>query len=63
MATQVFDWIRHHANRAPETIALTYVYSDRSWSYAELSQRIDQLAGSLQPVSYTHLTLPTIYSV
>ena len=48
MATQVFDWIRHHANRAPDTIALTDVYSDRNWSYAELSQRIDQLAGSLQ---------------
>ena len=48
MATQVFDWIRHHANRAPDTIALTDVYSDRNWSYAEFSQRIDQLAGSLQ---------------
>ena len=48
MATQVFDWIRHHANRAPDTIALTDVYSDRNWSYAELSQRIDRLAGSLQ---------------
>ena len=48
MATQVFDWIRHHANRAPDTIALTDIYSDRNWSYAELSQRIDQLAGSLQ---------------
>ena len=48
MATQVFDWIRHHANRAPDTIALTDVYSDRNWSYAELTQRIDQLAGSLQ---------------
>ena len=48
MATQVFDWIRHHANRAPDTIALTDVYSDRNWSYAELSQRIERLAGSLQ---------------
>ena len=48
MATQVFDWIRHHANRAPGTIAVTDIYSDRNWSYAELSQRIDQLAGSLQ---------------
>ena len=48
MATQVFDWIRHHADRAPDTIALTDIHSDRNWSYAELSQRIDQVAGSLQ---------------
>ena len=26
-------------------------------------QKIHQFLGCLQPVSYTHLTLPTIYSV
>ena len=29
----------------------------------EVSQRITEQALSLAPVSYTHLTLPTIYSV
>ena len=27
------------------------------------SQTIDRIAGKTEPVSYTHLTLPTIYSV
>ena len=48
MATQVFDWIRHHANRAPDTIALSDIHSDRNWSYSELNHRIDQLTASLQ---------------
>ena len=48
MATQVFDWIRHHANRAPDTIALADIHSDRNWSYSELNHRIDELTASLQ---------------
>ena len=48
MATQVFDWIRHHANRAPDTTALADIRSDRNWSYSELNHRIDQLTASLQ---------------
>ena len=48
MAPQVFDWIRHHANRAPDTTALADIRSDRNWSYSELNHRIDQLTASLQ---------------
>ncbi len=47
MATRVFDWIAHHANRSPESIAITDVHSNRNWTYAAFNRRISQLAGSL----------------
>ena len=48
--------------QAQENSAATaLLFGDESLSYAELNLRANRLAH--HPVSYTHLTLPTIYSV
>src|SRR5665213_4498852 len=39
------------------------VRADRGWQTIRAAQRSGDLALGIDPVSYTHLTLPTIYSV
>ena len=52
----------------PDKVAV--VYGEKQYTYQEFDQRVSRLAGALVQsgvsagaVSYTHLTLPTIYSV
>ena len=39
-----------------------YVYNNQDW-YQEDAQRMRYILATINTVSYTHLTLPTIYSV
>ena len=43
-----FDWIRRHAERTPDKLALVDAHSGQQWSYAELDARINQLANFMQ---------------
>ena len=40
-----------------------YLYSEQGEERVVDCETIDQFMSVLEPVSYTHLTLPTIYSV
>ncbi|MBK8934570.1 MAG: long-chain fatty acid--CoA ligase [Chloroflexi bacterium] len=39
-----FDWIRRHAERTPDKLALVDAHTGQQWTYAELDARINQLA-------------------
>ena len=42
------DWIAHHAERSPDSIACVDAYSDRTFSYAGFDDRISRLANALR---------------
>jgi len=42
---QVIDWIKHHATRKPEKIALHELPSGRELTYAQMHERVARLAG------------------
>ena len=42
------DWIAHHAERSPDSIACVDAYSDRTFSYAGYDDRISRLANALR---------------
>jgi len=48
MSTPAYDWIAHHARYAPDSPALTDVWTGRSWSYAAFDERIGRLAHHLR---------------
>jgi fatty-acyl-CoA synthase len=41
------DWIAHHAERSPKSIACIDIHSDRTLTYAEFNDRISKLANAL----------------
>ena len=57
--------VRTALGRLPRTQAVALVLRHNGFSYAEVAAALDLSPGSVgtTPVSYTHLTLPTIYSV
>ena len=42
-----YDWIAHHAHRRPKQLAINDLQTSRTFTYAQLDKRIDQLAGAL----------------
>ena len=42
-----YDWIAHHAHRRPKQLAINDLQTSRTFTYARLDKRIDQLAGAL----------------
>lgn len=48
MDIQHYDWIAHHAAYAPDSLAQEDLYSGRAFSYLQMHQRVDALAGWLQ---------------
>ena len=56
-----FDYAMHLATRPPEEDGPIYMVN--LMKYHEVAQYSDDASPSSKPVSYTHLTLPTIYSV
>ncbi len=48
MSGQVVDWIKHHGTRTPEKLALLELPSGRAFTYAQMHQRVAQLAGFLK---------------
>jgi fatty-acyl-CoA synthase len=42
-----YDWIAHHAGRRPKQLAINDLQTDRTFTYAELHHRTDQLTGWL----------------
>lgn len=46
-AVPYYDWAAHHAARAPGKLALVDVATARRFTYADLHQRADHLAGWL----------------
>ena len=42
-----YDWIAHHAHRRPKQLAINDLQTDRTYTYAELHRRTDQLTGWL----------------
>src|SRR5436190_21397672 len=42
-----YDWIAHHAHRRPRQLAINDLQTGRTFSYAELHRRTDQLTGWL----------------
>jgi fatty-acyl-CoA synthase len=42
-----YDWIAHHAYRRPMQLAINDLQTGRKFSYAQLDERIGQLAGAL----------------
>ena len=45
---QVIDWIKHHATRKPEKLALHELPSGRQFTYAQMHERVARLAGYFQ---------------
>jgi fatty-acyl-CoA synthase len=48
MFTRVYDWIAHHANQAPEQVAMVDLFSAREFTYAQFDERVGCLAGYLR---------------
>ena len=48
MSALAYDWIAHHAHYAPESPAITDVWTNRSLTYAGLDDRINRLAAHLR---------------
>ena len=44
MAVRYYDWIAHHARRAPGKVAAVDLASERRLTYAELDARVSRLA-------------------
>jgi fatty-acyl-CoA synthase len=42
-----FDWIKRHAERAPEKLALVDAHSGRRLTYTQFNERADRLASFL----------------
>ena len=58
------DWISHDAHRlALGCMGLGGSWNDKSYDQNHIKQAHSAIETALEPVSYTHLTLPTIYSV
>ena len=49
MTVKYYDWVEYQSNFRPEKVAIKEISSSKELTY--------------RTVSYTHLTLPTIYSV
>jgi len=47
MTVKVFDWIAHHARRAPAKLASVDLHSGRRFTYGEMNDRVARLAGAL----------------
>jgi len=43
-----FDWIKRHAERTPEKLALVDAHSGRRFSYAQLNERANRCASFLE---------------
>jgi hypothetical protein len=43
-----FDWIKRHAERTADKLALVDAYTGQQWTYAELDARINRLANFMQ---------------
>jgi fatty-acyl-CoA synthase len=43
-----FDWIRRHAERTPDKLAVVDAYSGRQFTYAQLNERANRFASFLQ---------------
>ena len=63
MAQNIGEFLTNRARRDTDLEAIYEPATDNRLSYRELNDRSNQVAHSLKAVSYTHLTLPTIYSV
>ncbi len=48
MAVRYYDWIAHHARRAPDKLAAIDLATVRRLSYGQLEQRVDRLAAHLR---------------
>ena len=44
MSTRAYDWIAHHAHRTPDKTASVDLFSERSFTYAEMDARVGRLA-------------------
>jgi len=47
LAVRYYDWIAHHGRRTPDKTAVVDLASERSFTYAQLDQRISRLARHL----------------
>ena len=47
MAVRYYDWIAHHARRAPQKVAAIDLASERRFTYAQLDARVSRLASLL----------------
>jgi fatty-acyl-CoA synthase len=43
-----FDWIKRHAERTPDKLALVDAHTGRQWSYTQFNERANRLASFLQ---------------
>lgn len=50
MAVRYYDWIAHHARRAPGKVAVIDLASERRFTYAEFDSRISRLASFFRHV-------------
>ena len=59
------EWVRLLASgkQTQADMMQFQLWHDSSPQHTAIFQHIQNLNASLEPVSYTHLTLPTIYSV
>jgi fatty-acyl-CoA synthase len=48
MSTPQYDWLAHHASYAPDSLAQHDLHSDRRFSYRQMHQRVEALAGWLR---------------
>jgi fatty-acyl-CoA synthase len=48
MPVRAYDWITHHARRAPDKIAMIDLASDRSFAYGQCDERVARLAQHLR---------------
>lgn len=43
-----FDWIKRHAERTPEKLAVVDVHTGRTFTYAQFNERTNRLASFLR---------------
>lgn len=48
MTIKVYDWVAAHANQTPNKIAVEDLYSDKSYTWLEMSERVGRLADHLR---------------
>ncbi len=50
MDIKVYDWIASHANQTPDNVAVADLYSERTFTYEQLNDRIGRLTDGLDAV-------------
>ncbi len=45
-----FDWIKRHAERTPDKLALVEAHTGQQWTYAQLNERANRFASYLQDI-------------